>query len=152
MMKLINLLNKILFPVIRLYWFIFRPKTSGAKCVIEHNKKILLVRSNYAKKQWTFPGGSIKKGEKPERTIIREIKEEVGLDVFDLKFLGEFVSEAYYIKDKVYCFSAKTNKKELNLRKYEILEAGWFLPSDIPEPFGEVAKRVKILYEKNKYT
>jgi len=70
----------------------------------------------------------------------------------NVKFLGEFVSEAYYIKDKVYCFSAKTNKKKLNLRKYEILEAGWFLPSDIPEPLGEVARRVKILYEKNKYT
>jgi len=142
-----SLLNKILFPIIRLYWFIFRPKTSGAKCVIEHNGKILFVRSSYAMKQWTFPGGSIKKGETPEKTIIREVKEEVGLDIFDLKFLGEFISELYYIKDKVYCFSAKSRTKELKINKYEILEAGWFLIDNIPHPFGAVAEKVKELYK-----
>ncbi len=141
-----NLLNKILFPIIRLYWFVFRPKTTGAKCIIENNGKILFVRSNYAKKQWTFPGGSIKKRESPENTIIREIKEEVGLDVLDLKFLGEFISEVYYIKDKVYCFSAHSNQQRLKLNRLEILEAGWFSVDNMPQPLGKVAKRMMDLY------
>ena len=142
-----NLLNKILLPIVKLYWFIFRPKTSGTKCVIEYNGKILLIRNNYGKKKWNFPGGGIKKNEDPKDAVKREIREEVGLNVYDIEFLGDFISEVEYKKDRVYCFSAKSSQKELNLHKYEIIEADWFSSDNIPEPFGIVAKRVKELYE-----
>ena len=149
MKKLIDLLNRIILPVIRLYWFIFRPKTKGTKCVIEHNKKILLIKNNYGKKKWNFPGGGVKRNENPKDAVKREVKEETGLDIHDIKFLGDFISEIEYKKDRVYCFSAKSSTDELNLHKYEILEAGWFSSDNIPEPFGKVAGRAKTLYEKD---
>jgi len=145
---LINISNKILLPLVKLYWFIFRPKTSGAKCVVEHNGKILLIRNNYGKKKWNLPGGGIRKNEDPKNAIKREVKEETGLDIYDIKFLGDFVSEVEYIKDRVYCFSAKTNTDKLNLHKYEIIEGDWFSLQDIPEPLGIVARRIMKLYEK----
>jgi argininosuccinate lyase len=145
-----NIVNKILLPIVRLYWFIFRPKTSGVKCVIENNDKILFIRNVYGKRRWTFPGGTINKNESPENAVRREVKEEVGLDIVDLKFLGDFLSEAEYKRDKIYCFSAKSSQTELKIRKSEILEANWFFLNEPPQPFGPVAQKIKELYDKNK--
>jgi len=43
---------------------------------------------------WEFPGGKVERDELPEAALIREIKEEVGLDVIHYDFLGE-INHAY---------------------------------------------------------
>jgi 8-oxo-dGTP pyrophosphatase MutT (NUDIX family) len=51
-----------------------------ASALIIDDDKVLLV---YHKKLgvWLYPGGHIEKNETPEQTVIREVKEETGLDV-----------------------------------------------------------------------
>ena len=114
---------KILFLFYKLYWFIFRPETFGVKCVIECDGKILMIRNNYGRKRWTFPGGSIKKGETQEMAARREIKEEVGIISNDIKSIGKFISTAEYKKDNIFCFSTKANNKNFIIQEKEILEA-----------------------------
>ncbi|MDO8538346.1 MAG: NUDIX domain-containing protein [archaeon] len=59
----------------------------AAKAVITFNQKILIIResANYSDgtKQGLFdvPGGRISPGEKVEESLLREVKEETGLDV-----------------------------------------------------------------------
>ncbi len=48
--------------------------------VITHNEKILLVKMRRTNKYF-YPGGGIEIGEETEDGIIREVKEETGLDV-----------------------------------------------------------------------
>jgi len=49
--------------------------------------KIFLMRSHKWKHQYCIPGGHIELGEKIEEAVVREAKEETGLDVVDLEFL-----------------------------------------------------------------
>lgn len=61
-----------------------------AQKVIILNKKdeiLLLRRSEKCKGvgEWSLPGGGLEKGEDPTQSIIREVKEETGLEIYDVK-------------------------------------------------------------------
>ncbi|MBU0532374.1 NUDIX hydrolase [Candidatus Micrarchaeota archaeon] len=58
------------------------------------DKLLLLKRKNGL---WEFPGGGIEWGETPEKSVIRETKEETGLSVENLSFLT--VTSAIYEKE-----------------------------------------------------
>ena len=62
-----------------------------AGCIIENKARdILLIHRNLPElKQWEIPGGKIDPGETDIETAVREIKEELGIEVEILKFLGK---------------------------------------------------------------
>jgi 8-oxo-dGTP diphosphatase len=54
--------------------------------VIVNDGKILCVQRNenkynYISKKWEFPGGKVEENEKIEETIVREIREELNLEI-----------------------------------------------------------------------
>ncbi len=54
--------------------------------IINSNNKILIAKRPEHLHQggkWEFPGGKVEKGETTEQALIRELKEEVNLDVLD---------------------------------------------------------------------
>jgi 8-oxo-dGTP pyrophosphatase MutT (NUDIX family) len=93
-------LIQVIYPLLKLYWFFVRPKTFGVQCVIQQGDAILLVRNTYGRKQWTFPGGSIARGESAEAAIRREVREEVSLPLQQLQHLGAFDATIDYKKDE----------------------------------------------------
>lgn len=66
-----------------------------AAALIKINGKILLARraKGELKDYWEFPGGKIEDRETPQETIIREIKEEMNLEVHPINIAGTFRHE-----------------------------------------------------------
>lgn len=67
------------------------------RAVIRHQNKILVCR--YKKRtHYFFPGGHVEFGEKAEKALGREMKEELGLAIKKYKFIG--VVENIYSENK----------------------------------------------------
>ncbi|EJR65286.1 hypothetical protein IIO_01470 [Bacillus cereus VD115] len=49
--------------------------------ILIENEKVLLVKQKVANRDWSLPGGRVENGETLEEAMIREMKEETGLDV-----------------------------------------------------------------------
>lgn len=135
---------------LKFYWFIFRPKTRGAKCLIEHDGKFLLVKLNYAHKMWTIPGGGVNKGETFLNAAVREAKEETGLAVFNPVFIGYYKNAREYKRDTVEVYLATTNKKEFKLDPIEIQKAAWFKEGDLPKDCTPSVYRIFEFYNEYK--
>ncbi len=146
-----RILVNMILPVVRLYWFLFRPKIKGVKCVIEYNDTILMVRHNYGKRRWTLPGGRIEKNETPSDAVRREVKEEVGIIVSEVRSLGEFLSTLEYKRDYIYCFCATTNNLDIKIDPNEIYEASWFPINNIPEDREVIASKILRLYNPHNF-
>ena len=86
--------------------------------------RILLARSvGWEHHHWGLVAGHVKSGETAEETAIREIREEVGLDVSELKILG-----TYTIRSRdLLMIGFRAETKGTKIRKsQELEEAEWF--------------------------
>lgn len=119
-------------PLRKTYWFIFRPKTKGVKCLIENSERFLLTRLGYAHKKWTVPGGGVKKNETWEAAIRREVFEEVGITLGEIREIGEYNNVVEYKRDTVHVFHAIVPSAEFKIDGMEVVEAQWFSRTDFP--------------------
>ncbi len=55
-----------------------------ACALVDVDKRVLIAQRPAGKTLaglWEFPGGKVEPGERPEQTLIRELREELGIDV-----------------------------------------------------------------------
>ena len=127
-------LYKMLNSIRKIYGFIIRPETTGVKCLVKNqNNEYLLIKTTYSGDYWTVPGGGVHRNESLEHAIRREVKEEIGVDITELKQLGSYVSRAEYKKDTVYLYVAKTLQATTAKNLREISKAQWFSQDSIPQ-------------------
>jgi 8-oxo-dGTP diphosphatase len=71
----------------------------AACALIDPDGRVLIARRPPGKPMeglWEFPGGKVKDGERPEQTLIRELKEELGIAVDEACLAPlTFASHAY---------------------------------------------------------
>lgn len=133
----------------KLYWFIFRPRRTGVKCLISYDGKILLIRNSYYPDIWTLPGGGVKSSEEPESAVKREVAEEIGLNLESVSLVGKYESDREYKKDVIHCFySQLTSSQTLKTSKVEVISAEWFdqnsLPSNISKAVSNSLEMLKV--------
>lgn len=133
---------RLAYAALRLYWFVFRPRVRGVRCVIEHGGRVLLIRHTYGDRRWHFPGGAVKRGEEPEAAARREAEEEVGISPPRLVRFGEFTSTDKYMRDQVYCFSGLAPGDDVRTHRGEVREARWFAWGELPWDLSPDALRV----------
>jgi ADP-ribose pyrophosphatase YjhB (NUDIX family) len=52
----------------------------GALCFLDRDGRILLLRQ-YHRRGWTLPGGLLNRGEDAASAVVREVREETGLEI-----------------------------------------------------------------------
>lgn len=109
----------------------FFPRISPAIIVaIVNDDKLLLARGpqyNF----YSLIAGFVEPGETLEEGLRREIREEVGLEVMNIKY---FASQPWPFPDSLMIgFTAEYESGELTLDESEIVEAGWYTADEIPE-------------------
>jgi|ERR1700722_13760590 len=143
---MISIIYKIVHSFLKIYWFIFRPKTQGVTCLILSGDELLLIRHTYGRSAWTLSGGGLKKHETKEEAVEREIKEELGLTIIP-EYIGEFTHNTEHKIDTVYCFVAKMEKAEPKIDRLEIKEAKWWNINNLPKDHSTNLQRVILMHQ-----
>jgi len=135
--------------LLSLYWFLLRPRTVGARCILLCARHLLLIRQTYGHQLWTLPGGGLARGETLEAAVRREVKEEVGITLGAVRYLGHFVSTQTYNVDTVHVFSAATPSQACTIAPGEIAEARWFALEALPRVSEKTRQALRLWQQNN---
>lgn len=98
--------------------------TNGDKLLLAHNK-------NFAENKYSILAGFVDYGETLEATVEREIMEEVGLKIKNIKYFG---SQPWpFPNSYMIGFTAEYDSGEIKVDDVEIEKAGWFTKEEVKE-------------------
>ncbi|MEP5763137.1 MAG: NAD(+) diphosphatase [Halieaceae bacterium] len=105
-----------------------------APCIIvlvSRGEEMLLARNaNFPVKMFSTLAGFIEAGESAEECLVREVKEEVGVDVGNIRY---FNSQSWPFPNQLMLgFFAEYSGGDIVCEEEEIAEAHWFKPNDLP--------------------
>ncbi len=99
---------------------------------IRRDDSILLVRArNFRGNHYGLVAGFLETGESLEECVKREVREEVGIRICNLKYFG---SQPWpYPFGLMVGFTADYDGGELSLQKEELCDGGWFTRDNMPD-------------------
>lgn len=128
----IQILLRTAYLIIRLFWFLFRPKSYGVGVAVWHSGKVLIIRNSY-RTGYSLPGGNKKRRETGRLTAVRELSEEVGvlLNPDDLTHAGRFISTHEFKKDHVTLYEVEfKDRPAIIIDNREVIEAQFLTPKE----------------------
>jgi len=118
--------------------FYLNPKTANATIIENEKKEICLIRRAHEpfKGTWDLPGGFVDPDETLEESARREIKEEIGIEISDIKYFASFTGK-YPYQNMVYdvlclVFTAKISGQHEFSSDDEVAEIKFFPLNKIP--------------------
>ena len=116
---------------------IFRivPQNNRVRVIVYRDDgRILLVRGRFSRQKWALLGGGVKQNESYEQAAVREVLEEVGLKIHNLRYLGKANSHESYAKFSVRVFAAHASDYDIKCN-FEIMEARWLNMNYLPKEY-----------------
>ncbi|MDQ3321983.1 MAG: NUDIX hydrolase [Acidobacteriota bacterium] len=125
--------------------------TVSVAAVVTNEKGEVLLLDHVLRpfSNWGIPGGFIKTGEPPEKAVSREIREETGLELKNIRLIRARTTNRHV----EILFRAEATG-EAEVKSCEINRAEWFRVKDIPEELSQKQKsdiRELLNREQNKF-
>jgi NAD+ diphosphatase len=115
------------------------PRLSPAVIMtVEREGACLLAHGvNFADGVYSCVAGFVEPGESLEEAVAREVREEVGIEVRDVRYFG---SQPWPFPNSLMIgFNAHYSSGEIELEDAEIGDAKWFMPDDLPLLPGKIS-------------
>ncbi len=101
--------------------------------VTDGDGRVLLVEHTYVH-GWYMPGGGVERGETAEQALIREMREEAGVELLDRpRLVSIHDNSAFFPGDHVLVYRAERFCEAKASSAGEIRAVGWFHPDDLPQ-------------------
>lgn len=126
-----------------------RPLCTVGALVVNPNAQVLIVRTTKWRGTWGVPGGKLDWGESLQEALLREFREEVALDLQQVRFAllqeaildSQFHVPAHFVLVNYYAFSASTQVAP----NEEIVEWVWLPPEQaLSFPLNNFTERLVI--------
>ena len=124
---------------------VFYPRLSPAVIVaITKGDKLLLARNkSFPPGRYSVLAGFVEAGETLEECIKREIKEEVGIEVKNIRYFG---SQSWPFPNSLMIgFTAEYESGEIKADNIEIADARWFGTDEMPDIPGTISISRKLI-------
>ena len=114
----------------------FRPAVEVAGCYLECDHRLLLLKRHPEKPQankWGVPGGKMEKNETPLQTVIREVDEEIGVNIHtpETKYMGHLYCRLPHVDYVFHMFYHKVLiLPKIKLELSEHVEMQWVTPKE----------------------
>jgi ADP-ribose pyrophosphatase YjhB (NUDIX family) len=116
-------------------WWLSPKYVVGVSGLIRDDQgRILLLRHTYRRdKPWGLPGGGLKPGESLEECLLREVREETGMNVEIVHMLSGAAHPDRRLVDMIFSCRLLPGESLAAFRpNAEIAEARWFERDDLP--------------------
>jgi 8-oxo-dGTP diphosphatase len=114
-----------------------KPQVGTAMIITKDNKVLLMKRKGpHGTGTWSTPGGHLDFGETLEGCAAREAKEEVGVDVVDIRFRA-VTNDLFELQGKQYItvwLEGTPLGEPFIAAQREVEEIGWFDWDALPQP------------------
>lgn len=103
--------------------------------VIERDGRVLIAQRPSHKHlplKWEFPGGKVDTGEAPAAAIIREIREELGCEIFIQRPLPAFHHDYGSVVIEMIPFVCTLSSGSAEPRPHEHVDLAWVSPAELP--------------------
>lgn len=133
--------SSILFNLTILAKTVINPCVFGASAIVEDGQgRVLLLRHSYVK-GWQLPGGGVASGEDPERAVMRELEEEVGLtESTPPEFLALYSRKILWVGNVIALYRLRNARIDFK-PNFEVREARFFDRSALPPGTTDATRR-----------
>jgi NAD+ diphosphatase len=118
---------------------LYFPRINPAVITLVHRGSEILLSSGRHMRPgfYALVAGFVEAGETLEQAVAREVREEVGLEIADLRYFG---SQAWPFPSQLMVgFTARYAGGEIHLQESEVSDARWFPIDALPDPASRPA-------------
>ncbi|WP_144797907.1 NUDIX domain-containing protein [Microbacterium paludicola] len=111
----------------------------AVSAVIRNDAGEVLLALSHGDDEWALIGGGLEPGEEPAAAILREIREELGVEAAVSQIVGAYAGEALFITypngDRcayvTTAYACRLLSEALIIEEGELREVAWFTPEEI---------------------